>query len=159
MTELKDRLFDVAKGAVQLNLRYAATAVNLATNYISELGGMLRETGQTGGVTGAPPAPRRPPILLVGQLNDTPSGAFALSNSSDRELSVTLVAQGELDPGLIEVMPASLRLAPGASAFVRLKVLITEALTVEHDYGVAVLAPGLAAPAVDFVVRRLPASA
>jgi len=163
MVEMKDRLLDVAKGAVELNLRYMATAVSIATGYVSEFGEMLRDTGQGGGAstdasataTASAPA-RRPPILLVGQLNEEPTGAFALNNTSDHDLSVNLVVQGDLDASLTELIPASLRLAPGASAFVRLKVRITEAVAVNKDYFVSVLAPGLSAPAVEFVVRRLP---
>jgi hypothetical protein len=166
MAEMKDRLLDVAKGAVELNLRYMATVVSLATGYVSEFGEMLRDSNQggTGGATDAhggaapTPQPRRPPILLVGQLHDEPTGAFALNNTSERDLSINLIVQGDLDPGLTELTPTSLRLAPGASAFVRLKVRITEAVAVNHDHFVSVLAPGLSAPAVEFVVRRLPDS-
>jgi len=47
-------------------------------------------------------------------------------------------------------------LEPGDSRVVQLKVLITDTMDVDRDYPGAVIAPSLAAPPIEFVVRRLP---
>ena len=158
MANITERLVDVLKGTMEINLRYTATVVSMATGYVSELGDMIRERAQRGGAAAAQASPRRAPILLVGHLNEEPSGAFALNNSSDRELSASLIVQGEIDPHTTELIPATVKLAPGASVFVRLKVKMTNALMENRDYRVAVLASGLPGQAVEYVVRRLPAA-
>lgn len=162
MADMSERLVDIVKGAVELNLRYAATVVSLATGYVSEIGDMIRESPAPGGQTEVTPEPpsgaRRSPILLVGQLNEDVTGAFALNNTTNQELSVNLVGEGELDPKAIELIPSAVTLAPGSGTFVRLKVRMTDAMMENRNYRVTVTVPGLSAPSVEFVVRRLPSS-
>jgi hypothetical protein len=102
------------------------------------------------------PASRRMPILLAGELGEEASGAFALANSSDRELSVNLVVQGQFDASDVQIVPSTLSLPPGGNATIRLKLKVTSALEEGQDYFGAVLAPGLSSQAIEFVVRRLP---
>jgi hypothetical protein len=167
MIDQGGRVTDILKGAVEMHLRYTATIVNLATGYVSDLGELLRDgaaSPASGVVTQAAegPAPtqptRRPPILLVGQLDEEVSGAFALNNTTGIDLSVNLAVQGDIDPTLAEVIPSVLKLAAGAGTFVRLKVRITGALAENRDYRAAVFAPDLPVPPVEFVVRRLSAN-
>jgi len=160
MAEITDRLVDIIKGAVEMNLRYTATVVSLATGYVSEMGDMIRERAGASSRTEAPSEskspPRRSPILLVGQLNEEVTGTFALNNTTNQEFSVDLVVEGELDPSVTTLTPKMVKLAPGAGTFVHLKVRITDALVENRNYRMSVLVPDLAAPRVDFVVRRLP---
>ena len=150
----RNRLVGVAKGAVDLNLRYSAAVVDLATRYLGDLGDVVRQRWQDGPVASG--RPRRAPILLVGQLGERPSGAFAVSNSGDREVSVQLSVMSQAPTEDVSVEPSTLTLAPGAGAFVQVSAAITEQLDENRDYALTVLAPGIAGDGVDFVVRRLP---
>lgn len=161
---MKERLLDAVKGAVELNLRYSSVILNLSKEYIREFDRIVREgppqQTERATTTEAKPAPgRRPPILLVGQLHDEATGAFMLNNTAGVDLHVNLVVQGELDANQVQVTPSSLVLTQGANAFVRLRVKLTDALQEGRDYVGAVLAPGLSAQAIEFVVHRLPGAA
>jgi hypothetical protein len=172
---MAERLVDAVKGVVAVNLRYTSLLLNLTKEYVKAFEGAVREgvSAQTGpaapvapaapaaaaGEPAGQPASRRTPILLAGELGDEASGAFALANTSDKELNVNLVMQGEFDAAEVQINPSSLVLAPGANATIRLKLALTSALEEGRDYFGAVLAPGLSTQAIEFVVRRLPASA
>jgi hypothetical protein len=157
---MKDRLIDTIKGAVELNLRYSSVVLNLGKDYIRDFEQVLRKGGErtndAAGETERPGQVRRAPILLVGERGETATGAFVLNNTSNAELNVTLVAQGELEAGQVEVIPSKLALAPNATAYVRVRVPLTEALREDRDYAGAIVAPGLSVQAIEFVVRRLP---
>jgi hypothetical protein len=156
-----ERVIETVKNVVAVNLRYTSLLLNLAKEYIKAFEGAVREgvasPDTTDTADGGRP-PRRPPILLVGELGQEATGAFALNNTSDKELNVALVVQGELDPAQVGIAPAAVKLAPGTSTIVRLKVRLSDALEEGRDYVGAVGAPGLSAQFVEFVVRRLPAS-
>jgi hypothetical protein len=153
------------KKVVAVNLRYTSLALNLAKEYIKAFEGAVREgvasadEAAATGEGGTQKPARRPPLLLVGELDQEATGAFALNNTSDRDLNVALIAQGELDPAQVQITPASVKLAPGTSTIIRLKVKLGDALEEGRDYLGAVLAPGLSAQVVEFVVRRLPTTA
>ncbi|HET9640764.1 MAG TPA: hypothetical protein VFP12_16335 [Allosphingosinicella sp.] len=159
---VKDRIIDIIKSATEVNLRYSAVTLKLAREYIKEFDGLVRDKvagidpDRPIGETGAPAPERRPPILLVGVAGTQATGAFVLNNTAEADLNVALVLQGDLGPARAELVPATFVIAPGASAVVQLKVTIAEAMEVGRDYGGAVIAPGLSAPAIEFVVRRLP---
>ncbi|HEY5724154.1 MAG TPA: hypothetical protein VIT45_17730 [Allosphingosinicella sp.] len=158
---VKERIIEAIKGATEVNLRYSAITLKLAREYIKELDGLVRDKvagieadRPNGAAAGAAPE-RRPPILLVGQAGTEATGAFLLSNTAEAKLDVTLVIQGDISSAQAELVPASFAIAPGDSAVVQLKVTITEALEMGRDYAGAVVAPGLSAPPIEFVVRRL----
>lgn len=159
-----ERLVNVIKSAAEVNLRYSAITLKLAREYIKEFDGVVRN-GVTGraepgpaepATASASPPERRPPILIVGQAGSEATGAFVLNNTADTDLTVGLVVQGDLGPVQAEIVPASLIIAPGDSAVVQLKVAMTDAMEPGRDYFGAVVAPGLSAQAIEFVVRRLP---
>jgi hypothetical protein len=170
---MRDRLIDALKGAVELNLRYSSVVLNLSKEYIKDIERIVRASGpaeepqpepqpdvkpdaQPEAKPDAKPTPlRRAPILLVGELNEVATGAFALNNTSDFDINLALAVQGELDPALVEVTPARLVVARGDGAFVRLKVRMVEAIEVDRDYLCAVVAPGVSSHSIEFVVRRL----
>jgi len=168
---MAERLVDAVKGVVAVNLRYTSLLLNLTKEYVKAFEGAVREgvSSQTEpaasvapaapAATEGQPASRRTPILLAGELGEEASGAFALANTSDKELNVNLVVQGEFDAAEVRINPSALVLAPGANATIRLKLTLTSALEEGRDYFGAVLAPGLSTQAIEFVVRRLPASA
>jgi hypothetical protein len=166
---MAERLVDAVKGVVAVNLRYTSLLLNLTKEYVKAFEGAVREgvSSQTepaapaaaAGEPAGQPASRRTPILLAGELGEEASGAFALANTSDKELNVNLVVQGEFDDAEVRINPSALVLAPGANATIRLKLTLTSALEESRDYFGAVLAPGLSTQAIEFVVRRLPASA
>jgi hypothetical protein len=162
----RDRIIEAIKGATEVNLRYSAIALKLAKEYVKDLDGIVRNGA---GATATdrseepppapPPAEQRPPILLVGEAGSEASGAFVLNNSAATELSVSLVLQGDLGPARAELVPSALTIAPGANAIVRIRVAITEAIELDRDYAGAVVAPGLSAQAIPFLIRRLPSEA
>ena len=167
---MTDRLVNAVKGVVAVNLRYTSLLLNLTKDYVKAFEGAVRdgtpaapESPEAGAAPATPatapegqPASRRTPILLAGELGEEASGAFALTNSSDRELNVNLVVQGQFDASDMQIVPAALSLPPGGNATIRLKLKVTSALEEGHDYFGAVLAPGLSTQAIEFVVRRLP---
>jgi fructose-specific component phosphotransferase system IIB-like protein len=164
---IRDRLFDVIKGATEVNLRYSAITLRLAKEYIKEFDGMVRNgvTGKgevDGDGDGRPDGPtpeRRPPLLLVGRAGEEAGGAFILNNSADTELAVNLIVQGDIAPVQADLVPDSFVIAPGDHAVVQLKAIVTEAMETGRDYAGVVIAPGLSAQTIDFVVRRLPGEA
>ena len=158
---MKDRFLDVLKGAVEVNLRYSSIALNLSKEYIKEFDRVVRDraAAKDDPAETKPASVRRPPILIVGQLDEEASGAFVLNNTSATELNVSLLVQGELDPNQVQLVPSSFVLISGASAVVRLKVILTGVLEEGRDYSGAVFAPGLSAQAIEFIVRRLPGEA
>ena len=159
---VKERIIDVIKSATEVNLRYSAITLKLAREYIKELDGLVREkvagtdSDRSNGATAEPAPERRPPILLVAQAGAEATGAFVLNNAAEADLNVALIVQGELGPARAELVPASFVIPPADSAVVQLKVKVTEGMEVGRDYVGAVVAPGLSAPAIEFVVRRLP---
>ena len=167
---MAERLADAVKRVVAINLRYTSLLLNLTKEYVKAFEGAVRDGMSTrsdaAGSTppaaqAAPegaPASRRTPILLAGEIGEEVTGAFALANSSDKELTVNLLVQGQLDPGDVQLNPSALTLAPGTNATIRLKVKLTSALDEGRDYLGAVFAPGLSTQAIEFVLRRLPAS-
>jgi fructose-specific component phosphotransferase system IIB-like protein len=162
MKMVKERIIDVIKSATEVNLRYSAITLKLAREYIKEFDGLVRDKvagtdpDRPGGDTGATAPERRPPILLVGAAGAEATGAFVLNNTAEADLNVALVVQGDLGPARAELVPATFVISPGGSAVVQLKVAIAEGMEAGRDYCGAVVAPGLSAPAIEFVVRRLP---
>ena len=172
---MAERVVDAVKGVVAVNLRYTSLLLNLTKEYVKAFEGAVRDgvsaptapadpvapaaPATTAGEQAGQPVSRRTPILLAGELGEEASGAFALANTSDKELNVNLVVQGQFDATDVQINPSSLVLAPGANATIRLKLALTSALEEGRDYFGAVLAPGLSTQAIEFVVRRLPASA
>ena len=155
-----ERVVETVKNVVAVNLRYTSLLLGLAKDYIKSFESAVREgVAAKGAASGdedtAPVPPRRPPILLVGGVGQEATGAFALNNSSDKQLNISLIVQGELDSAQVELVPSSVRLEPGASTIVRLKVRLGEAFQEERDYVGAVTAPGLSVQVVEFIVRRL----
>lgn len=152
----RDRLIGTVKNAVAVNLRYTSLLLGLGKDYLKSFEAAVRDgiAGENGAAEKSA-APRRAPILLAGRLDEAVSGAFTLNNPSDRELNVTLVAQGEIDAKLLTIEPREPMLAPGTAATIRLKVVIVDAFEEGRDYAGTVTAPGLSTQGVDFVVRRL----
>lgn len=154
------RVTDLIKGAVELNLRYTSTLLHLTKDYLKDANIVLRRRTEP-----APPAPAeadstsatpRAPLLVVGRVGETGNGAFAINNTTDREMSVQLVVQGELAEPTVSVDSPRLTLKPGESAIVRILARIENTLAVDRDYLGAVVAPGLTNQGVPFIVRRLP---
>jgi hypothetical protein len=153
------------KKVVAVNLRYTSLALNLAKEYIKAVESAVRagvasaDEAAATGEAATPSATKRQPILLVGELGQEATGAFALNNTSDRDINVALIVQGELEPAQVQIIPALVKLPPGTNTIVRLKVKLGDALEEGRDYVGAVLAPGLSTEVVGVVVRRLAASA
>jgi len=153
------RISDLVKGALELNLRYSSTLLNLSKEYLRDAGVVL--------TNGTQPAPSeqaeaatasgpRAPLLIVGRAGDTGNGAFAINNPRDHDMHVHLLVQGELGEAVVRVDPAQLTLQPRASAIVRILARIDDQLPVDRDHVGSVVAPGLSTQGVPFIVRRLP---
>lgn len=157
------RVSDLLKGALELNLRYTSTLLNLSKEYLRDANVVLTNGTQPASPeradAAAAPAGVRPPLLIVGRAGDTANGAFAINNPRDHEMSVHLMVQGELGEGVVSVDPMQLTLQPRASAIVRILARIDEHLPVDRDHVGSVVAPGLSTQGVPFIVRRLPSSA
>jgi len=165
----KEGIVDLIKSATQVNLRYSAVALKLVRAYVREFDSVLRDGAAAGQASPtdvppprtpqpqtAEPIVRRAPILLAGRAGGQARGAFLLNNAGDTMLTVGLMTQGEIDPGAAELDPASFVLEPGGSKVVQISVLITDKMDIDRDYPGVVVAPMLAAPPIEFVMRRLP---
>jgi hypothetical protein len=155
------RVSDLFKGALELNLRYTSTLLNLSKEYLRDANVVLTNGIQPAAADpaeAAAAAAARPPLLIVGRAGDTGNGAFAVNNPRDSEISVHFVTQGELGEGIVSVDPVRLTLQPHASAIVRILAHIDDNLPVDRDHVGSVVAPGLSTQGIPFIVRRLPDS-
>ena len=163
-----DRLRNIVKNTVELNLRSLSTLLTLSKDYVKALDGIVRasgaqpdaaapETAQPAASTGS--EPRRPPLLLVGEPAEQVAGAFVINNPSADNLNLTFAVQGQIAPDDVTLIPQSVSLKSGEEAVVRIKVKLTPAFEANHDYVGMVVIPGMSRHVVDFVVRCLPATA
>jgi hypothetical protein len=169
---MMERLRSIVKDTVELNLRSLSTLFTLSKEYVRALDGIVRTGGgQTDATAPAPaqeptapsapntsPEPRRPPILLVGELAEQVSGAFLINNPSADNLNLTFAVQGQIAPDDVALVPSSVSLKAGEEAVVRIKVKLTPAFQANRDYVGMVVIPGMSRQVVDFVVRCLPAA-
>lgn len=151
------RVTDLIKGAVELNLRYTSTLLHLSKDYLKDAGVVLTrdEAPAPEPAPGTPPGAARPPLLIAGQRGDLANAAFAINNPGDKDMSVHLLVQGELSDDQVRLSPERFTLQGGAGTIVRVLVAIDERLEVDRDYTGQVVAPGLSAQGVPFIVRRL----
>jgi hypothetical protein len=154
------RVTDLLKSAVELNLRYSSTLLYLSKDYLKEINAVLTQEPPAPAPSPNPDAPApspapRAPLLVVGRSGELANAAFAVNNPGDREMNVHLVVQGELDERHVRVDPSRLVLKPGAGTVVRILAQIDEKLPVDRDHVGSVVAPGLSAQAIPFIVRRL----
>jgi hypothetical protein len=156
------RVSDLLKGALELNLRYTSTLLNLSKEYLRDANVVLTNGTQPASSERAEAATAtvaRAPLLIVGRAGETGNAAFAINNPRDHAMNVHLMVQGELGEGVVSVDPAQITLRPRASAIVRILAHIDEQLPVDRDHVGSVVAPGLSTQGVPFIVRRLPDSA
>jgi hypothetical protein len=155
------RVGDLLKGALELNLRYTSTLLNLSKDYLRDANVVLTNRMQPlpAGQANAGNAPARAPLLIVGRAGETGNAAFAINNPRDHEMNVHLMVQGELAQQVVSVDPAQLTLKPRGSAVVRILARIDDGLQPERDHLGSVVAPGLSTQGVPFIVRRLPDTA
>ncbi|CAD5371607.1 conserved hypothetical protein [Rubrivivax sp. A210] len=149
------RVTDLLKGAVELNLRYTSTLLHLSKDYLKDAGEVLTRDDAP-----APPpatAPARAPLLIAGRSGDLANAAFAINNPGDKPIQVHLLVQGELGDERVRLDPARFSLDAGKGTIVRIVVPIDDKLEAERDHPGTVVAPGLAAQGVPFIVRRLAA--
>jgi len=161
------RVSELLKGAVELNLRYTSTLLHLSKDYLKDANDVLTRGPSpepepptvdpdepAPNEPGKPPA--RPALLIVGRAGETGHAAFAVNNPGEKDMSVHLIVQGELDERVVQVEPARLALKQGEGAIVRILARIDEKLPVNQDLLGSIVAPGLSNQGVPFIVRRLP---
>lgn len=145
---------DLLRSGAELNLRYASALMDLSRGYLRDVTEIVRREPAAAPAPATPAAPvARPPLLLAGRAGELANAAYAISNPTDREMPVQLQLQG--GPAGVRVEPERFTLAPGGSAVVRVLAPVDAAWPVDKDQVGHVVAPGLSAPAVPFVVRRL----
>ena len=170
------RVVKLLKEAVDLNLRYGSSLLQLSKGYVLDAAEVLG----VGGVAPAAPAPAassaaaaaaaqatapaavraapRAPLLVAGRSGDLANAAFAINNPGSQPIQGQLLVQGELSADRVQLDPARFSLQPGQGLIVRIVVPIDDHLQAEHDHLGAVVVPGLSAEAVPFIVRRLVAA-
>jgi hypothetical protein len=159
---MMDRLRNIVKDTVELNLKSCSTLLELSKGYVKALDGIIRTSGRAAenAAQGAPSSePPRAPLLLAGEAGEDASGAFIINNPSASNLNLTFAVQGQLGADDVKVVPPSLALNAGEEAVVRVKVRLTKALDENRDYVGVVFVPALSSRVIDFVVRRLPSQA
>jgi hypothetical protein len=165
------RVVELLKGAVDLNLRYGSSLLQLSKGYVLDAAEVLSRTGSAAAApaaqaTSAAPAatpaatksPARAPLLVAGRSGDLANAAFAINNPGSQPVQGQLLVQGELGAERVRLDPAHFSLQPGQGLIVRIVVPIDDQLRAEHDHLGAVVVPGLSAEAVPFIVRRLAAA-
>jgi hypothetical protein len=170
-----NRLSDIVKGTVELNLRSVSTLLTLSKDYVKALDGIVRTSAaapadapaaEAAAVqpqpvaepTAAAPEARRPPLLLAGEPGEQVSGAFIINNPSADDLNLAFAVQGQIAPKDVAIIPSSVGLKAGEETVVRVKIKLTSAFEPNRQYVGMVVIPGMARPVLDFVVLCLPAA-
>ena len=157
-----NRLQDSLKNAIELNTRFYSSLLDLSTQYLRALSGIVVNGAQmqsagpqaraAGGATAAP----TPPLLLAAHAGEEARAAFIVENTLPQSVSARVVPRG-LPAGVrVVVQPETVTLAPGAQAVVQLSAAIGNELDTDRDYPGELAIPELASRTVPFVVRRLP---
>lgn len=148
------RLGAVVRKAAALNLRTAAALLAVAQNYVRAVDELVRETAN-GGPASNPTASGSPVMELVGELGQTISSAFKLSNPSTSAVAVTPRVQAEGAAAEVRLEPESVTVEPGEDVVIRVLADLSEAFDLGRSYAGAVTVPGLSTQAIGFVVRRV----
>jgi hypothetical protein len=150
-----ERITDLIRNAVELNLRYTSTLLHLSKDYLRDINGIIAtQTRGRAGNGGAQPTTGPAPLQLAGRRGETANAAFPLNNTTGRDMQVNLVVQGEFGAGQVRLEPASLQLAKDEQAIVRIFATIDEKMPVGQDRVGAIAAPGASSQAIGFIVRR-----
>ena len=170
------RVAKLLKGAVDLNLRYGSSLLNLSKGYVLDAAEVLSRAGAATGAAATSPAPAaapapapaaapaaskpalRAPLLVAGRSGDLANAAFAINNPGSQPIQGQLLVQGDLGADRVQLDPVRFSLQPGQGLIVRIVVPIDDRLQAELDHLGAVVVPGLSAEAVPFIVRRLAAA-
>lgn len=152
------KVVDLLKGALELNLKYTSTLLHLSKDYLKDASDVVRRDPAPAPAPDPAPA-QRPPLLIVARSGEVGNAAFPINNPSAKEMSVHLVVQGDLGDDRVTLDPARFALKPGEQIIVRILVPFDDKLPENHDHVGQVVAPGLSAQGVPFIVRRLPSPA
>lgn len=159
-----DRLQESLKSAIDLNTRFYSSLLDLSTQYLRALGGIVTgapgpggdaET-RAGGRTGAGTAPPTPPLLLAARAGEQARAAFVVENTLPQAVSARVVPRGLAAGVRVAVEPETVSLDPGAQCVVQISAAIGPELDSGRDYPGELAIPELASRTVPFVVRRLP---
>lgn len=156
----ENRLSDIIKNATAVNLRYSADLLNLSKDYFKAFTEALIQKDDDKVATDAPqdskPEPKRIPLVVAGAKGETAHAAFAVTNTSNMEGTVTMKVRGEFAGAKVRVEPERLSLKNGEGAIIRILATIGDQVPVNEKHPGVVVVPELGMQVAEFVVCRLP---
>jgi hypothetical protein len=149
-----NKLSDAVRNASSVNLRYTASLVSLAREYVKALSdaitqGVSDTDEDEGKHSGAP-------LLLAGKVGETANAAFTVSGGANLPEMLTLSARGDFSDTKVWVEPSLLSLRDGSAPIVRIMGKIGRKTETGKDYPGEVVIEELNRKVTDFVLRRLP---
>ncbi|MBX6320847.1 MAG: hypothetical protein IRY94_03380 [Rhodospirillaceae bacterium] len=153
-----DRLQASVRSAIDLNTRFYSSLLDLSTQYLRALGGIVAGAApgpQAGSAAARAAAPPTPPLLLAARAGEQARAAFIVENTLPHAVSARVVPSGLGTAVRIAVEPETVNLEPGAQCVVQVSAAIGPELATDRDYPGELAIPELASRAVPFVVRRL----
>jgi hypothetical protein len=149
-----NKLSDAVRNASSVNLRYTASLVSLAREYVKALSDAI-----TQGASDTEDDQEKPsgaPLLLAGKMGETANAAFTVSGGANLPETLTLSTQGDFSDTKVWVEPSSLSLRNGTQPIVRIMAKIGRKTEAGKDYPGEVVIEEMNRKVTDFVLRRLP---
>ena len=148
-------LAGLIRGAAAVNVRYTASLVGLARDYVEA----LSETLSQGPREAAPANGARPtsaPLLLAGRAKETVNAAFTIGGGPNLPATLTLSVRGDFGDTKVWVEPGTLSLRDGKAAITRIMATIGAKTAADTDVAGEVMIEELNRKLTDFVVHKLP---
>lgn len=162
----KNKLSDLLRGAVKVNLSYSASLLNLSKDYIKDMSDTItkesfsdvrrNESESDFESPDKTTARERVPLIVAGRKGEMANAAVAVNNTSGMSGTVTLQVKGDFSGAKVVSEPKTLSLDIGENAIVRVLVKIDNNLEENKDYPGVLIIPELGLKVTEFVVRRLP---
>lgn len=169
----QQKISELIKGALKVNLSYSATLLNLSKDYLREMSEAVISQQQSATPnarkqfdgdrdTQTPSSPKKPasdhriPLILAGRTGETANAAMAITNTSGQSGAVTLIIRGNFPGMQVQMDPELLSMEVGEASIIRVLAAISGDVPVDTDYPGEVFIQELNLKVADFVIRRLP---
>lgn len=151
------KLSDIARNVTEVNLRYSASVLNLAKDYLQVMKDavmVVPDEDEAGANIKRPAASA--PLLVAGRKGEIANAALSVNNKAGRDGKVMVTCRGDFGRAKVWADPETLEIKNGTQATVRVMAKIDTSLPVDEDVPGDLFIPELNKKIADFVVRRLP---